>query len=73
MPRPFDTGAFLRHFPLTPAEAARLCICRTLLALVWLCLLAHDDPAHSRNPPGTAERQARRLLRLLDGDLSEAS
>ncbi|MFE7319137.1 aminoglycoside phosphotransferase family protein [Streptomyces sp. NPDC057555] len=72
VPRPFDTAAFLRHFPLTPAEAARLCTCRTLLALVWLCLLAHDDPVHPRNPPGTAERQARRLLRLLDGDLSEA-
>ncbi|WP_234430808.1 phosphotransferase [Streptomyces sp. NRRL F-4489] len=67
VPRPFDTAAFLRRFPLTPAESARLRECRILLALVWLSLLAGDDPAHPRNPPGTAERQARRLLRRLDG------
>ncbi|MFI1203945.1 aminoglycoside phosphotransferase family protein [Streptomyces sp. NPDC020883] len=67
VPRPFDTAAFLRRFPLTPAESARLRDCRTLLALVWLCLLAADDPARPRNPPGTAEQQARRLLRRLDG------
>ncbi|MYT34283.1 MULTISPECIES: aminoglycoside phosphotransferase family protein [unclassified Streptomyces] len=67
VPRPFDTAAFLRRFPLTPAESARLRDCRILLALVWLFLLAADDPAHPRNPPGTAERQARLLRRRLDG------
>ncbi|GGU50313.1 hypothetical protein GCM10010211_13250 [Streptomyces albospinus] len=66
VPCPFDAAAFLHRFPLTPAEAARLRDCRTLLALVWVFLLADDDPAHPRNPPGTAERQARRLRRLLD-------
>ncbi|MFK0294096.1 phosphotransferase family protein [Streptomyces sp. NPDC090442] len=68
VPRPFDTTAFLRRFPLTPAEATRLPACRTLLALTWLTLLAHDDPTRPRNPPGTAEAQAHRLRRLLDGD-----
>ncbi|MFF2806520.1 aminoglycoside phosphotransferase family protein [Streptomyces sp. NPDC058000] len=66
VPRPFDAAAFLRGFRLTPAESARLRDCRTLLALVWLFLLAHDDPAHPRNPPGAAERQAQRLWRRLD-------
>ncbi|MEU7637686.1 aminoglycoside phosphotransferase family protein [Streptomyces sp. NPDC039016] len=65
VPRPFDTAAFLRRFPLTPAESARLRHCRILLALVWLFLLAHDDPVHPRNPPGAAERQAQRLRRRL--------
>ncbi|MCZ0970865.1 phosphotransferase [Streptomyces albulus] len=65
-PHPFDTAAFLGRFALTPAESARLRECRTLHALMWLCLLAADDPAHPRNPPGTAARQARRLWRRLD-------
>ncbi|MFD9129209.1 hypothetical protein [Kitasatospora sp. NPDC059571] len=55
----------LRHLDLAPAEAARLTDCRRLLALVWLFLLALDDPERPRNPPGSAARQARRLLDLL--------
>ncbi|MCE4942496.1 aminoglycoside phosphotransferase family protein [Streptomyces albulus] len=65
-PHPFDTAAFLGRFALTPAESARLRECRTLHALMWLCLLAADDPAHPRNPPGSAARQARRRWRRLD-------
>ena len=62
---PLDVSAFLDRFDLSPAEAARLRECRRLLALVWLFLLASDDPEDPRNPPGTAERQAGRLLDLL--------
>ncbi|GGZ03307.1 aminoglycoside phosphotransferase family protein [Streptomyces poonensis] len=62
---PLDVSAFLDHFDLTPAETARLRECRRLLALVWLFLLAGDAPENPRNPPGTAERQADRLLDLL--------
>lgn len=62
---PLDVPAFLDRFDLSPAEAARLRTCRRLLALVWLFLLAGDDPEHPRNPVGTAERQAGRLLDLL--------
>ncbi|GGZ44688.1 phosphotransferase family protein [Streptomyces poonensis] len=62
---PLDVPAFLDCFDLAPAEASRLRGCRRLLALVWLFLLAGDDPEDSRNPPGTAERQADRLLHLL--------
>ncbi|MER7024817.1 MULTISPECIES: phosphotransferase family protein [Streptomyces] len=67
VPEPVDVPALLRACALTPAETARLADCRRLLALVWLFLLAADDPAHPRNPPGsTAERQARRLHALLE-------
>lgn len=62
---PLDIEAFLDLFDLNPAERARLLECRRLLALVWLFLLSFDDPEHLRNPPGTAERQAARLSRLL--------
>ncbi|GAA1073200.1 hypothetical protein GCM10009663_11440 [Kitasatospora arboriphila] len=61
-----DVPAFLGHFDLAPAESARLVDCRRLLALLWLFLLAMDRPDRPRNPPGTADHQARRLLALLD-------
>ncbi|MFE9429011.1 phosphotransferase family protein [Kitasatospora sp. NPDC006697] len=62
---PLDSEAFLNLFDLNSAERTRLLECRRLLALVWLFLLSFDDPQHPRNPPGTAERQAVRLSRLL--------
>lgn len=62
---PLDVSSFLGHFDLTDAESTRLRDCRGLLALVWLFLLAFDDPDNPRNPPGTPERQADRLLALL--------
>ncbi|WP_326766398.1 aminoglycoside phosphotransferase family protein [Streptomyces sp. NBC_01591] len=61
----FDTAAFLACFDLNAQERARLRECRRLLALTWLFILSADDPAHPRNPPGTAERQALRLRELL--------
>lgn len=60
-----DVDLFLSLIDLTPAETTRLLDCRRLLALVWLCMLALDRSDPPRNPPGTAERQAHRLLRLL--------
>ncbi|MCD0486074.1 aminoglycoside phosphotransferase family protein [Streptacidiphilus sp. ASG 303] len=62
---PLDVSSFLAHVDLTAAEASRLRDCRRLLALVWLFLLSFDDPDSPRNPPGTAERQADRLMELL--------
>ncbi|MGW2084601.1 phosphotransferase family protein [Streptomyces sp. NPDC001880] len=61
----FDTTAFLDCFDLTAEERVRLRECRRLLALTWLFILSFEDPAHRRNPPGTADRQAGRLRELL--------
>lgn len=61
----FDAAAFVDCFDLTAEERVRLRECRRLLALTWLFILASEDPAHRRNPPGTAERQAGRLRELL--------
>lgn len=62
----FDAPAFLDHFDLTGAEAARLRDCRRLFALSWLKLLRLQDGPQARNPAGTVEKQAQRLLDLLD-------
>lgn len=62
---PLDVSAFLGNFSLTRGECARLLECRRLLALVWLFLVAFDDKDNPRNPRGSAERQADRLLKLL--------
>ncbi|MET8402666.1 phosphotransferase [Streptomyces sp900116325] len=64
--KPLDVEIFLDQFHLTATESARLADCRRLLALVWLFLLSFDKGGRPRNPPGTAERQASRLLSLLD-------
>ncbi|GLY90204.1 phosphotransferase [Actinoallomurus iriomotensis] len=60
-----DAPAFLSRFELTPAETARLRECRRLLALYWFRSVLSEDPERPRNPPGTAARQAGRLLALL--------
>ncbi|WP_033222735.1 phosphotransferase [Kitasatospora phosalacinea] len=60
-----DAGAFLARFEPSPAEARRLPECRRLFALLWLVFLSGDASTTARNPPGTGERQALRLLDLL--------
>ncbi|WP_406094266.1 phosphotransferase family protein [Streptomyces sp. NBC_01013] len=62
---PLDAEAFLGRFDLDASERPLLLETRRLLALVWLFLLSFDHPDHPRNPPGTVERQAARLSRLL--------
>ncbi|HEY1915060.1 MAG TPA: phosphotransferase [Streptosporangiaceae bacterium] len=61
-----DADAFLARFELTAAEQARVRTCRRLAALFWLVMLRPGGSASARNPPGTLQRQARRLLELLD-------
>ncbi|HEY0539362.1 MAG TPA: phosphotransferase [Actinoallomurus sp.] len=62
-----DAAALLSRFALTAAESRRIRECRRLLALFWFLSLLSEDPARPRNPPGSAARQAGRLLALLDG------
>lgn len=61
-----SADAFLPLFDLTVAEQARVREYRRLAAVFWLMMLLPGSPAHQRNPPGTVERQAARLLLLLD-------
>jgi len=48
-------------------DERRLRAARRLWAMYWLWLLRPGGPAARRNPPGTADDQARRLLTLLAG------
>jgi aminoglycoside phosphotransferase (APT) family kinase protein len=60
-----DADTFLALFDLAIPEQARLREVRRLAALFWLILLLPGGPASDRNPPGTLQRQAARLLALL--------
>jgi thiamine kinase-like enzyme len=60
-----DTEHFLTRFDLTRAEQTRVRDFRRLAALYWLIMLRPGGPSSTRNPPGTRQRQAHRLLRLL--------
>jgi hypothetical protein len=62
----FGAVSLLSRFGLTGAEALRLRECRRLLAIYWLMALLRDNPGSARNPPGTLECQAARLLDLLN-------
>jgi thiamine kinase-like enzyme len=61
----FDAALFRAHFTLTGVETRQLRDSRRLFALLGLLVLALEDPGRRRNPPGTAARQAERLLTLL--------
>jgi Ser/Thr protein kinase RdoA (MazF antagonist) len=60
-----EASDFLALFDLTRAEQARVQDFRRLAALFWLIMLRPSSPSSARNPPGTLERQAARLLALL--------
>ncbi|HWD83648.1 MAG TPA: aminoglycoside phosphotransferase family protein [Kribbella sp.] len=62
--RTTDPTPLLERFP-TPAK--RFQAARLLWAGFWLTLVGPGGPSARRNPPGTAEAQARRLLRLAAG------
>jgi hypothetical protein len=55
----------LGHFPIDAAERARIREYRRLLATFWLLMLLPGGPSYRRNPPGTLQDQALRLLELL--------
>jgi aminoglycoside phosphotransferase (APT) family kinase protein len=60
--RGVDTTALRARFSV---DEDRFRAARRLWAMFWLRLLLPGGPAVARNPPGTAERQAERLLRLI--------
>ncbi|MFB9623611.1 phosphotransferase family protein [Nonomuraea helvata] len=60
-----DAERLLAHIDLAPGEVERVRDFRRLIALVWFLQLGPDGPATPRNPAGTLERQAARVLHLF--------
>jgi len=60
-----DAEAFLDRFDLSPGERRQVAQLRRLFAAFWVMRLLPGGSAYQRNPPGTFERQASRLLDLL--------
>ena len=60
-----NAEAFLDRFDLNPGERQQITRLRRLFAAFWVMRLLPDGSAYHRNPPGTFERQASRLLDLL--------
>jgi Phosphotransferase enzyme family len=60
--RDLDTDDFCGRLTV---DQPRLHAARRVWAMFWLRLLLPGGPAEARNPPGTAELQAERLLDLL--------
>ncbi|WP_309650549.1 aminoglycoside phosphotransferase family protein [Nocardioides sp.] len=60
--RPED---LLERLGLSDAQSRRVLSARRLFATFWLLMLLPGGPADARNPPGSLERQALRVLDLL--------
>jgi Ser/Thr protein kinase RdoA (MazF antagonist) len=60
-----NAEAFLDRFDLSPGERPQITQLRRLFAAFWVMRLLPSGSACHRNPPGTLERQASRLLDLL--------
>lgn len=58
--------AFLDRFDLGPGERQQITQLRRLFAAFWVMRLLPGSSAYHRNPAGTFERQASRLLGLLE-------
>jgi hypothetical protein len=55
----------LDRFDLNPGERQQITQLLRLFAAFWVMRLRPGGSAYRRNPPGTFERQASRLLGLL--------
>jgi aminoglycoside phosphotransferase len=64
-----DAEAFLDRFGLGPGERQQIRQMRRLFASFWVMRLLPSGSVYRRNPPGTFERQASRLLDLLGSTL----
>lgn len=60
-----DAEAFLGLFDLSAEERRRIGLLRPVFAAYWVMRLLPGGGSHDRNPPGTLERQASRLLDLV--------
>jgi hypothetical protein len=60
-----DAEELVSRLDLEPGQLIRVHRMRRLFATFWLYMLLPGNPAHHRNPPGSVERQAERVLGLL--------
>jgi Ser/Thr protein kinase RdoA (MazF antagonist) len=67
LPDLLGTAGLLDALGFPARDRERVLDFRRLFAALWLLMLMPDGPAHARNPPGSLDRQADRLLRLLAG------
>ena len=65
-----NAEAFLDRFDLRRGERQQITQLRPLFAAFWVMRLLPGGSAYHRNPPGTFERQASRLLDLLRPDIT---
>jgi aminoglycoside phosphotransferase (APT) family kinase protein len=68
--RDTDWSSLTQRFAVDPA---RFWAARCLWAGFWLTLIGPGGPSADRNPPGTAEAQAGRVVRLVEGGLPGGS
>lgn len=60
-----DADALLGRLDLDAETGRRIRTARRMFALHWLVMLLPGNPGYLRNPPGSVDRQAQRLLDLL--------
>ncbi|MBK0331606.1 phosphotransferase [Brachybacterium sp. MASK1Z-5] len=69
----YDTQLLVRSVGLTPDERSALAGHRVLWAVFWLLALLPGSRAHARNPEGTLEGQAERVLDLIEAGCDRPS
>lgn len=63
--RRLHTSSFLASFGLDPEQHQRVARHRRMFASFWLAMLLPGNDSWQRNPAGSTEQQARRVLELL--------
>ncbi len=69
LPGLIDADLLVDTLGLSSDQRLRLANCRTLFRVYWLLMLLPGNRGHERNPAGSVERQAQRLLDMLDASL----
>ncbi len=65
LPNLIDAQHLVEAVGFSKEHESHLAGFRRLFAVYWLLMLLPGNPAHARNPEGTVDRQARRLLKML--------
>jgi aminoglycoside phosphotransferase (APT) family kinase protein len=65
LPGLISPGDLVAALEFSQAQRERLLRFRRLMSIFWLLMLLPGNPGHARNPPGTVDRQAARVLELL--------